>query len=116
MKRGETYQCTEAVEILHRLCPVFEIGDEFVHQSHAYVTTPMANVPMTLSVMPKSHALMMYSCCSSSMASSVKPSKSWLLIESISGAISDTQFFPALSARSESSWNRSMIFQIPRPG
>src|SRR6266851_3699064 len=104
------YWCIEAVEILCHLCPVFKIIDEFVYQSHGYVTTPMADVSITLSVMPKSHALMTYSCCSLSIASSVKPSKSWLLIEFISGAISDAQYFPTLLGRSESSWNRLMIF------
>src|SRR6266851_8662396 len=58
----------------------------------------------------------MYSFCSSLMAFSVNPSKSWLLIESISGAVYDAQYFPALSARSESLWNKSMIFQTPHPG
>ena len=68
--------------------------------------------------MPKLYALNQntYSFRSSSIASSVIPSKSWLSMEHISGAVSDAQNFPALSARSESSWKRSTIFRIPHPG
>ena len=57
-----------------------------------------------------------YSFCSSSIPSSVIPLKSWLSKRSISGTKSDAQYFPALSTRSESSWNRSTIFRIPHPG
>jgi hypothetical protein len=41
---GNTYCCTEAVDVFGRPCPLFEIWDEFVQEFHGYVTTPTAGV------------------------------------------------------------------------
>ena len=47
---GETYQCTEAVDILGCLCPISKIWDEVIQQDHGIVTTLMTDVTMTRDV------------------------------------------------------------------
>ena len=53
-RSGETYWCTEAVDILGRLCPLFEIWDEVIQQNHGIVTTLMTIVTMSRDIV--SHA------------------------------------------------------------